>query len=96
MPQYIILSNWTDQGAKNAKETVTRARAAAAAFEKAGGKLLHTFWTLGQYDLVLIAQAPSDEVLTALNVQLAALGNIRSSTLRAFDATEMEQILKKV
>jgi uncharacterized protein with GYD domain len=96
MARYVILCNWTEQGVKNAKETVKRARAAAGAFEKAGGKLNQVFWTLGQYDLVIIAEAPNDEALTAINVQLAMLGNIRSSTLRAFDEGEMEKILQKV
>jgi uncharacterized protein with GYD domain len=96
MARYVILCNWTDQGVKNARETVNRARAAAGAFEKVGGKIVQTLWTLGQYDLVLIAEAPSDEAVTAVGVQLGMLGNIRSHTLRAFDGAEMEQILKKV
>ena len=96
MPRYILLSNWTDQGVKNAKDTVKRAQAVAQAFEKAGAKLVQVYWTLGQYDLALIAEAPNDETLTALALQAGMAGNIRSTTLRAFDEGEMEQILKKI
>jgi uncharacterized protein with GYD domain len=96
MAHYVVLLNWTDQGAKAAKETVKRAAAARQAFEKAGAKLHQAFWTLGAYDLVLIAEAPSDEVMTALSLQVGLLGNVRNCTLRAFDEREMEQILSKV
>jgi uncharacterized protein with GYD domain len=54
------------------------------------------YWTLGQYDQVCIFEAPADE--TAASVLLAAdmLGNIRTQTMRAFTASEMEKILAKV
>jgi uncharacterized protein with GYD domain len=96
MARYVILCNWTDHGVRNAKDTIKRAAAARQVFEKGGAQLREVFWTLGQHDLVLVADAPNDEAVTALNIQLGALGNIRSTTLRAFDEKEMEQILKKV
>jgi hypothetical protein len=57
--------NWTDQGVKSFKETTARAANAAAAFEKAGGKLT-VYWTLGSCDIVAIAEAPNDETATAI------------------------------
>src|SRR5262245_44430189 len=76
MARYVMLLNWTEQGVKNAKDTVKRAAAARQAFEKGGAQLREIYWTLGQYDLVLIAEAPSDESITALSIQLGALGNV--------------------
>ena len=96
MPRYILLLNWTEQGVKNAKDTVKRAKAVAQSFEKAGAKLVQAYWTLGQHDLVLIAKAPNDETLTALAIQAGMAGNVRTSTLRAFDEGEIEQILRKI
>jgi uncharacterized protein with GYD domain len=96
MARYVLLLNWTEQGVKAAKDTVKRAAAVRQAFEKAGAHLKEVYWTLGQYDLVLTAEAPNDEVITALGVQAGMLGNVRTTTLRAFDEKEMEQILKKV
>ena len=96
MARYIVLLNWTDQGIKNVKETVNRAAAARQAFEKAGGRLSDVVWTLGPYDLVLSAEAPDDETMIAINMSLAKLGNVRSTTLRAFGETEMQRILQKV
>lgn len=96
MPQYVLLTNWTDQGIRAAKDTVKRVAAARQAFEKLGARIKDFYWTLGSYDCVVVVEAPSDEVMTTLGLQLGALGNVRTTTLRAFNEKEMEQILKKV
>jgi uncharacterized protein with GYD domain len=67
-----------------------------AGVRKAGAKLRECLWTLGQYDLVLIVEAPSDEVIAALGINLGMLANVKSCTLRAWGEREMEAILKKV
>jgi uncharacterized protein with GYD domain len=95
MAAYIILLQWTDQGIRNVKDTTQRAAAATEAGAKMGVKLTDLFWTLGHYDLVIVAEAPDDETITAYNVKLGALGNVKSQTLRAFRSKEMEAILKK-
>lgn len=96
MARYIMLLNWTEQGVKNAKDSVKRAAAARQAFEKAGAHIRDAVWTVGPYDLVLSCDAPSDEVISALGIQLGMLGNVRTTTMRAFEEKEMEQIFKKV
>lgn len=96
MARYIIMLNWTDQGIKNVKDTIGRAKAAGQAWEKAGGKLLDCVWTLGQYDLVLSVEAPDDEAVVATNIKLAGLGNVRTTTLRAFSENDMQRIMQKV
>lgn len=95
MARYFLLLNWTDQGVKNAKDTVTRAKAAQQVLEKMGGRLLDTAWTLGQYDLILSVEAPDDETMTAFGITLGKLGNVRTQTLRAFGESEMQKILQK-
>ena len=94
MPKYISLINWTDQGARNFKETTKRAADAAALAEKMGGKLT-VYWTLGSCDLVTISELPDDHAATAFLLRLASLGNIRTQTMRAFDAQEMKGIIDK-
>jgi len=96
MAQYIILLNWTDQGVRGAKESVKRAASARQAFEKAGAKLTQALWTIGAYDLVLTAEAPSDEVIAAICLQLGMLGNVRTNIMRAFTESEMEKMLAKL
>ena len=95
MATYLVLLQWTDQGVRNAKDTVQRAAAAADAGAKMGVKFVETFWTLGHYDLAIVAEAPDDETMTAFMLKTSGLGNVKSQTLRAFRSREMEAILKK-
>ena len=95
MATYIALLQYTDQGVRNVKDTTKRAAAAAETAGKMGVKFTELFWTLGQYDLAILAEAPDDETMTAVMLKLSALGNVKSHTLRAFRSKEMEAILKK-
>jgi len=95
MATYIVLLDYTSQGISNVKDTTKRAAAAADVASKMGVKFTELFWTLGQYDLAIIAEAPDDETITAVMLKLGSLGNVKSHTLRAFRSKEMEAILKK-
>ena len=96
MARYVLLLSWTDQGVKAYKETVNRASAARSSFERHGGRVLDCYWTLGNYDLVITAEAPDDETITAISIGLGALGNVKTTTLRAFNEDEMRKIIQKV
>jgi uncharacterized protein with GYD domain len=96
MPAYVVLYRWTDQGVKNVKDTVLRAREFTAAVEKAGGKITSIYWTQGRYDLVAISELPNEDTAMTLSLSLSKLGNVRTETLRAFNAEDMERILKKM
>lgn len=78
------------------KQSPDRAKAATAAAEKLGIKVKDIYWTLGQYDAVLIAEAPNDEAVTAWALGTGALGNIRTQTMRAYTADEASKILAKL
>ena len=95
-PTYISLVKFTEKGIQNAKQTTQRVAAWATKVQSMGVTIKQMYWTLGEYDQVCIFEAPDDE--TAASVLLAAdmLGNIRSQTMRAFSAPEMEKILSKV
>jgi uncharacterized protein with GYD domain len=95
-PTYISLVQFTDKGIQDAKQTTQRVVAWAAKVQSMGVTIKQMYWTLGQYDQVCIFEAPDDE--TAASVLLAAdmLGNIRTQTMRAFTASEMDKILAKV
>jgi len=94
MSTYVTLCQFTDHGARNVKETVTRAREIGAAVEQAGGKITF-YWTQGRYDLIAIAEGTEElAMLTTLNT--AKSGYVRTETLRAFTGEEMERFLKKV
>ena len=95
-PTYISLVKFTEKGVQNAKQTTQRLAAWATKVQSMGVTIKQMYWTLGEYDQVCIFEAPDDE--TAASVLLAAgmLGNIRTQTMRAFSAPEMERILSKV
>jgi len=95
MPHYISLVNWTDQGIKNVKDTVKRARDARALAEKLGGKL-QVFYTLGEYDLVAVTEAPNDDVAMQFLLELGRLGNIRTKTLKAWTEDEAAKVVAKL
>ena len=95
MPTYVALLNWTDQGIRNYKDTAKRADVFGAATQKLGAKLLDIYWTVGQYDVVALVEAPDDETATAVFLQLGEAGNVRTTTLRAFGEEEMAGIIGK-
>jgi uncharacterized protein with GYD domain len=96
MAHYVLLTDFTDQGAKAVKDTVKRAEAFRQMAEKSGVKVHALFWTLGQHDVVAVAEAPNDEAATALSLSIAALGNVRTQTMRAYRAEEMQAIISKM
>lgn len=96
MATYIVLLSFTDQGIRNIKQTPDRAEAATASAEKLGITVKEIYWTLGQYDSVLVMDAPNDETITAWAMGTGSVGNVRTQTMRAFAAKEMNKILAKI
>ncbi len=94
MPHYILLINWTEQGIGRIKESAKRYNSFKALVEKAGGKLIGGYYTFGEYDVVIIIDAPSDEKVMTLMLKIGSHGNIRSKTLKAFSAEEGFKIIK--
>ncbi len=95
MATYIMLANFTDQGIRNIKDTTKRADAMQAAAKKMGITAKNIYWTLGQYDAVVIYDAPDDATMTALALQVGAAGNVRTQILPAFTEKEIAPIVAK-
>ncbi len=96
MSTYITLINYTEQGLQNIHESPHRAASFKAAAKKAGVKVTQLFWTLGEFDGAILFEAKDDAAATGLMLSLASLGNIRTKTLRAFNAAEFSEIVAKV
>ena len=96
MPTYIVLASFTEEGIKNVKDSPKRADAFKDMAKKAGATVKELFWTLGQYDIVAIVEAPDDETMTAIGLNTGKAGNVRTQTLRAFSAADIKKILGKV
>jgi uncharacterized protein with GYD domain len=96
MVTYVVLAKFTDQGVKNAKESPKRAEAFKQMAKTFGVTVKDIFWTQGRYDIVTVVEAPDELSVTALNLSLSALGNIRTESLRAFSAEDMTKIVAKM
>jgi len=92
---FISLLNWTEQGVRAFPESVKRANAVAEAATRMGGSIHSIYWTVGQYDIVTISEFPDDETATAFLLVLSSQGNVRTETLRAYNADEMTRIIGK-
>ena len=96
MPTYVVLLNWTDQGVRADRETVHRRERGDELAEKHGVRLEQVYWTMGHYDSVAILEAPDDESASAFILDLTSTGNLRTSTLRAYDHDEMQAIIQRL
>ena len=93
MPYFICYINWTDQGAKTAKDAGKRAQAGRALAEKLGGKVLSAYITTGQYDVVATLEMPDGNAMAKFVAALSASGNARTTTVRGFPPEEFAKIV---
>jgi uncharacterized protein with GYD domain len=93
MTNYIMLANYTDIGAKNIKESTRRLDAAKKLLKDMGGEFKAFFLTMGVYDIVAVYEAPDDAVAARFSLQLGALGNVRTQTLKAFPEAAYREII---
>ena len=93
MPYFVSLVKWTDQGIRNVKDSPKRAEAFEAAVKASGGILKDIYLVLGDYDLVIVTEAPNDETAAKLVLATASLGNVRTTTMRAFNREEFKKII---
>ncbi len=96
MPTYITLYKLTDQGIKNIKDAPGRIEDAIKGLESMGGKSIGFYSVMGEYDYVAIGECPSDEIATTFALAVGSLGNVRSTTLKAFSKEEFGEIVKKL
>lgn len=93
MTTYLMLLNWTDQGIKNVKDSPKRLDAVKKLAKDLGGEVKSFYMTLGAYDLVLIMEMPNNDKLASFALKLGSLGNVRSTTLRAFSEDDYRRII---
>jgi uncharacterized protein with GYD domain len=96
MGTYIILVNSTDQGAKGVREIPNRQEASRETAKKLGIVRKNIYMTLGAYDFVQVIEAPDDEAVAKYVLSVSAKGNVRTTTMRAFDEPEHIEFLKNL
>ena len=93
MATYIVLYKFTAEGAKNIRDSVKRAGRIRQENARVGFRIIDVFWVQGEYDMISIVQAPSEEAMMGALLNVVGAGNVSTTTLRAFDALEMSRIL---
>jgi uncharacterized protein with GYD domain len=96
MPAYVMLANWTEQGVRTIDESPRRVDAARKALEDMGGRFLSVYMTMGAHDLIITYEAPDDAVAARFTLLLGKLGNVRTTSLKAFPEEAYRQIVNSL
>jgi uncharacterized protein with GYD domain len=96
MPTFIIAMNWTEQGIRNLKEAPKRAAAAREMGKKLGVEIKQLYLTNGQFDLVSIVESASGDNVAKFCMQIGALGNVRTRTVRAWSENEYMKLISEL
>ena len=93
MATYISLLSYSQQGIQNIKESPSRLDSTKKAFEAMGAKVVAFYLVMGQYDIIMVIEAPDDETVAKLALSISSLGSIRTQTLRAFTEDEYRKVI---
>jgi len=96
MPVYINLINYTDQGLRNIKKSANRADGTRQMAEELGGEVRQFYLTMGNYDIVAITEFPDDATAATFVLRIGALGNVKATTLKAFQEDAFRMIVDAV
>ncbi|QDW38714.1 GYD domain-containing protein [Bradyrhizobium sp. KBS0727] len=96
MTTYVMLANWTEQGILNAKDSPRRLDVAKKALKDMSGEIKSFYLTMGDYDMVVIFEAPDDAIAARFSLQLGMLGNVRTRTLKAFPEAAYREIINSL
>ena len=92
LSSFIVFGNWTEQGIKKVVDAPKRIGDTRGMIEKAGGKM-QLYYTAGKWDFVMIIEIPKDEDLMAILLCVGSMGNIRTTTMKAWTEAEGAKLL---
>ena len=95
MPTYILLSKLTSEGRKTIKEKPDRIKEVNKEIEAFGAKVLQQYSVLGQYDFVNIVEAPNNEAITRVSIELGSRGTVKITSMPATQIEEFISMVKK-
>ena len=95
MPYYILLSNLTDDGWKTIKENPERIKEVNKELQAFGVRVLSQYAVLGPYDFVNIVEAPNNETIAKMSIELGARGTIKIVSMAAIPIDEFIASVKK-
>ena len=94
MSVYVMLTTLTDEGRKTIKEKPERIKEVSKEVEAMGVKILAQYAVLGQYDFVNILEAPNNEAVAKVAMELGARGTLHTMTLAAMTLDDFIASLK--
>ena len=95
MAIYVMLSNLTDEGRKTLKERPERLKEVNQEIERMGARVLTQYAVLGSYDFVNIVEAPTNEVIARISVELGSRGTLQLTTLPAMSVDAFVQMIRE-
>ncbi|MGA2192195.1 MAG: GYD domain-containing protein [Nitrospirota bacterium] len=95
MAIYVTLYKFTEQGVRNLPESPKRIEVIRNIFKKHGAEVKQFYALMGQFDTMIVAEAPNDEVITRLNLMVDSMGNVTSQTMRAFSESEFKNMIQQ-
>lgn len=96
MPHFICFLNWTDEGARNAKDVAKRRDAAESLAASLGGKVVDAYVTTGRYDVVAILDMPDGDAMAKFALTTGSRGQARTTTVRAYSQEEIGKIVSEL
>ena len=96
MPMYITLGKYTQKGIENIKQGPSRLEEAKTAFKTMGAEIKDFYLVTGEYDMVVIIEAPDDETVAKLALIIGSKGTSRTVTLRAFNEEAYRKIISEL
>ena len=96
MPTFILTMNWTDQGIRAIKDAPKRSKAAKDLAKKLGVEVKQIYLTSGEHDLLIIVESPSGDNVAKFSLATSSLGNVRTSTARAWPETEFHKLISEL
>jgi uncharacterized protein with GYD domain len=93
MPTYIALATWTQDGMSQVKDSPARLDAVKKMYEEAGARITAFYMTMGQHDMVVVAEAPDDETVARLALRIGSTGSVRTQSMKAFTEDEYRDVI---
>ena len=93
MPTYIMLTRLTSDGVKTLKDNPSRVHEVNKEVEQLGVKVQSQWATLGEYDFVSVIEAPDEQTMAKLSIEMGSRGTVANETLTAIDAEEFTKSL---
>jgi uncharacterized protein with GYD domain len=95
MAIYVMLTSLTDEGRRTVKENPERVKEVNKEVENMGAKIVAQYVLLGQYDFVNIVDAPDNQTISRVAVELGSRGTLQTTTMAAMTLDDFVKALKK-